>query len=189
MHWKAINKLLGNIDIYWLDFILKGYLSDDAKILDAGCGEGRNLFYCMQMGYDVFGVDRNPEAIQFLQILAKQFKVPDYEARFQQMDLVRLRFPDNTFDVVISSAVLHFAENQQHFLQMLSEKVRVLKPGGKLFVRSMTENHQIEEERFTINDELLAYFCKEFGLELMEPVKSVQVGKVRSMGTFFLRKI
>lgn len=189
MHWKAINKLLGNIDIYWLDFILKGYLPDNAKILDAGCGEGRNLIYCMQMGYDVFGVDQNPDAIQYLHFLAKQFKVPDYQARFQQMDLVKLRFPDKSFDVVISAAVLHFAENRDHFIQMMSEKVRVLKPGGKLFVRCMTENFQEENNRFILEDELLLYCCDKFDLELLEPAKSVRVTGIRSMGTFILRKI
>ncbi len=189
VHWKAINKLLGNIDIYWLDFILKGYLPDNAKILDAGCGEGRNLIYCMQKGYDVFGVDTNPEAIQLMHILAKQYKIPDYEARFQKMDIERLRFPDDIFDVVISSAVLHFAHNEEHFIQMLSEMIRILKPEGKLFLRCMTENNQEENERFLLSDELLHFCCNKFSLELLEPHKSVRVGQIRSMGTFLLRKI
>lgn len=188
MHWTALNKLLGNIDIYWLDFILKGYLSDDAKILDAGCGEGRNLIYCMQQGYDVFGVDNNNDAIQYLRIVARQFKIPNYEARFQQMDLTNLRFPDSSFDVIISSAVLHFANNKDHFLQMFSEMTRVLKSGGKLFVRCMTENYQEENERFILGNKLLLFCCEEFNLELMEPGKSVKVGDIRAMGTFLLRK-
>ncbi len=189
MHWTAINKLLGNIDIYWLDFILKGHLPDDAKILDAGCGEGRNLYYLMQMGYDVFGVDQSPEAIQFMHILAKQLKLSDYQARFQKMEIERLRFPNEIFDVVISSAVLHFAKDRAHFIQMLTEMLRVLKPQGKLFLRCMTENHQNEHERFLLNDELMQYCCRKFSLELLEPEKRIQVAGVRSMGTYFFHKI
>ncbi|MBK6265867.1 class I SAM-dependent methyltransferase [Marivirga sp. S37H4] len=198
MHWKTINKLIGNIDLYWLDFILKGNLEDDAKILDAGCGEGRNLFYCMQTGYDVFGVDQNPEAIMFLKLMAKQFNVTDIDARFQVMDLAKLRFPDESFDVIINSAVLHFAESQTHFMQMLSECVRVLKPDGKLFMRTMADkgldnsgenNIADNKKRFLLNENLLQHFYNIYGLEFLEIPKYVVVGNVRTMGTFAFKKI
>ncbi|WP_332912670.1 hypothetical protein [Algoriphagus boritolerans] len=45
MEVTELNQLLGNVDIYLLDQILKGRFSKEMKILDAGCGEGRNAVY------------------------------------------------------------------------------------------------------------------------------------------------
>ena len=48
---KELNHLLGNIDIYLLDQILKDRFKKSFKILDAGCGEGRNLIYFVRNGF------------------------------------------------------------------------------------------------------------------------------------------
>lgn len=53
MNIAALNKLLGNIDIYLLDQILKGRFTKEMRILDAGCGEGRNLIYFLHEGFQV----------------------------------------------------------------------------------------------------------------------------------------
>lgn len=202
MHWRKINQLLGNIDLYWLDFILKGYLGDKDRILDVGCGEGRNLVYCMQQGYDVFGIDKNDDAIKFVRMLGKQLQLSDVEARFQVMDLSKLRFPDQSFDVVINSAVLHFAKDEPHFLQMFAECIRVLKPGAKLFLRTMTDTHLTNQEllktgqnlssenedRFLLNEALLIHLLNDYPVKWFEIPKSVVVGNERSMGVFILEK-
>lgn len=203
MDWKQLNRELGNIDLYWLDFILKGYLPEDAKVLDAGCGEGRNLTYCLQNGMDVFGIDENPEAIQFLKLVAKQYKIQDIEARFHVMKLDKILFPDETFDVIICSAVLHFAKNYEHFHKMILELVRLLKPDGKIFIRSMTDRYLAEgtveinqnvyqfpneQIRFAVNAEALIGFLTDLGLELIELYKEVVVQNRHTMGTFILQK-
>ena len=64
MHHKELNKLVGNVDIYLLDHILKGTFEGKIKLLDAGCGEGRNLKYFINNGFDIYGVDSNPMAIK-----------------------------------------------------------------------------------------------------------------------------
>lgn len=205
MHWTALNKLLGNIDIYWLDFILKGHVSDQAKILDVGCGEGRNIFYLLNNGYDVFGVDRDPLAIQYLRMLAKSGNTSEIEAHFQQMDAKKLLFPDHTFDVILSSAVLHFCESHEDFDLKWNEMIRVLKPGGYLFIRSMTShflldhaNHKINSEgmylfpsgesRYLITENHLKSFIQKGSLEFVEPFKYVNVSGNRSMGVIILSK-
>jgi len=204
MHWKEVNKELGNIDIYWLDFILKGYLRDGAKILDVGCGEGRNLIYCMKNGHDIFGIDKNEQAIYFIKLLARQFDVSDIEARFKLMDATKLIFPNKSFDVVLSSAVFHFAENALDFDTMWSEAARILKPGGSLVVRAMTTHFLSEAEQkvpnaelftdksghsyYLLNDKFIDSISQKYGLEWIEPFKYVQVGNKRSMATCFLRK-
>jgi tellurite methyltransferase len=202
MDWKQLNKELGNIDLYWLDFILKGHLPKDAKILDAGCGEGRNLIYSLQNGMDVFGVDQNPEAIQFLKLISKQYGVQDIEARFQVMKLDKILFSDKTFDMIICSAVLHFANDLEHFNKMIVELNRLLKPNGKIFIRTMTDRYLAEgtvkidqniykfsneQIRFVVNAEALVGTLKDLGLELIEPFKEVVVQNRHTMGTFMLQ--
>jgi len=203
MDWKQLNSELGNIDLYWLDFILKGYLPDNAKILDAGCGEGRNLIYCFKNGMDIFGIDQNPEAITFLKLIAKQYRIEDLEARFQVMKLDKVLFPNSTFDVIICSAVLHFAKNMEHFNSMTAELARILKPGGKIFIRTMTDHYfpanimEIDENvyqfpnehiRFAINADAFVEKLQKIGLKLLEPYKEVVVENRHTMGTFMLEK-
>lgn len=203
MDWKQLNNELGNIDLYWLDFILKGFLPENAKILDAGCGEGRNLTYCLKNRMDIFGIDQNPEAIQLLKLIAKQYKIEDIEARFQVMKLDKILFPDDTFDVIICSAVLHFAKSLEHFKKMVSELVRLLKPGGKIFLRTMTDHYLAEEViemepniyqfpneqiRFVVNAERFINDLNTQKLELIEPFKEVVVQDRHTMGTFMLQK-
>jgi len=203
MDWKQLNSELGNIDLYWLDFILKGYLPENAKILDAGCGEGRNITYCFKNGLDVFGIDQNPEAIRFLKLLAQQYRLSDMDARFQVMKLDKILFPDATFDVIICSAVLHFAKSKEHFDKMLAELVRLLKPNGKIFIRTMTDRclpdnsekleeaiirFQGEQIRFILNADTFVKDLYNLRLKLIEPFKEVVVEKKHSMGTFMLQK-
>ncbi|SMG20956.1 Methyltransferase domain-containing protein [Marivirga sericea] len=203
MDWKELNSELGNIDLYWLDFILKGHLPKDAKILDAGCGEGRNLTYCFKNGMDVFGVDQNPEAIQFLKYFSKQYGVQDREARFQVMKLDKILFPSETFDVIICSAVLHFAKSKEYFREMIKELVRLLKPNGKMFIRTMTDRYMAEgtikidqniyqlsdhQVRFAMNGEIFVKDLSTLKLELIEPFKEIVVNGRYSMGTFMLQK-
>jgi 2-polyprenyl-3-methyl-5-hydroxy-6-metoxy-1,4-benzoquinol methylase len=83
MEVSKLNELLGNIDIYLLDQILKGRFTKEMKILDAGCGEGRNCIYFLHEGYQIFGVDANPIAIQMARIYANTIN-PTYDTlRFQ----------------------------------------------------------------------------------------------------------
>lgn len=203
MHWKQLNKTLGNIDLYLLDQLLKGNIPDEARILDAGCGEGRNLVYFMQQGYDVFGVDQNPEAIRYIRLMAKSLKLTDLEARFQEGLVEHMLFPDNTFDLTISSAVLHFARHAEHFENMLQEMVRVLKPDGMLFLRTVSsigmeeKSHYVDEpqrlmdgsERFVLHQEFLQEMVQRYNLTLVEEPRSVVLLKMRSMGVFVLKKL
>jgi SAM-dependent methyltransferase len=56
-----LQELFGNIDIYLFDQLLKGRFFSGMRVLDAGCGTGRNLVYFLRNGYQVFGVDQSAE--------------------------------------------------------------------------------------------------------------------------------
>src|ERR1700722_14599631 len=60
----------GSIDIYLFDQLLRGRIAPGMRILDAGCGAGRNLLYLLREGFEVFGADEDPLAIQAVRQLA-----------------------------------------------------------------------------------------------------------------------
>ncbi|MEN2280675.1 class I SAM-dependent methyltransferase [Algoriphagus sp. SE2] len=203
MDYKELNKLLGNIDVYLLDQILKGRFSKDMKILDAGCGEGRNSVYFINEGYQVYGIDQNEIAIQYCRHLSKSLD-PAYDAhRFQVGVMEDIPFHKEAFDAVICMAVLHFAKDEANFWQMIQEMLRVLKPGGTLWFRMCTGFGEILEqsqslgnsryllpdgsERFVLTKEHMDQF-KKFGLEFLEGPKTVLVLDQREMGVFVMRK-
>ncbi|MCV9386878.1 class I SAM-dependent methyltransferase [Reichenbachiella ulvae] len=203
MSIQELNRLLGNIDIYLLDQILKGRIAENSRILDAGCGEGRNLIYFLNQGYDVHGVDMNPDAIRMLQFIV-QSNFPTVEKeRFQISPIDKMLYPDQAFDWVISSAVLHFSTTEFDFWKGIKEMTRVLKIGGGLFIRMTGEfgldQATLEKQgeqyllpdgslRFLLTQQILDQMCEEYHFELMEPLKSVWVDGKRSMTTLVLRK-
>ena len=193
----------GNIDIYLFDQLLKGTYADCTTVLDAGCGTGRNLIYFLNSGYEVYGVDRSQEAISALRKSTAGYPLVNPEENFQVSAVEDLPFENEKFDLVVSSAVLHFAENLEHFEAMLDSMWRVLKPGGYFFCRLASEigiESTVQfigngryilpdgSERFLVNQEMLLRLTKKLGGELHEPIKTTIVQNIRSMTTWCVRK-
>jgi tellurite methyltransferase len=186
----------GQIDIYLFDQLLRGRIMPGMRIFDAGCGFGRNLVYLLREGYEIFGVDQDPRAIEGVRQLsaAENFRVEAVEA---------MSFPDAFADVVLSSAVLHFARGDEQFDAMLRGTWRVLKPGGLLFCRlasSIGIENQVKNiggrrfllpdgsERYLVDEALLMALTKDLGGKLLDPLKTTVVQNQRSMTTWVLRK-
>ena len=60
----------GPIDIYVFDQLLRGRITPEMRVLDAGCGRGRNSEYLMRCGAEVFGVDSDPTQIDQVRSIA-----------------------------------------------------------------------------------------------------------------------
>ena len=193
----------GNIDIYLFDQLLKGRISPPASLLDAGCGDGRNLIYFLRNHFEVFAVDSNPASIEHVRKLASRLAPELSMHNFLAADLVEIPFPAGKFDLVISSAVLHFARDEQHFEKMVNEMWRVLKPGGLLFARlassigieqlikPIRERHFLlpdGTERFLVDENLLATEALRLGARRLEPLKTTNVENLRCMTTWVLGK-
>jgi tellurite methyltransferase len=196
---NPLQDAIGETDIYLIDQIMKGRYQPQDTILDAGCGYGRNLFWFLKNGFDVYGVDQNIAAIASLRT---HFSL-HLGQKFQQADLESLPFDNNNFDHIICSAVLHFATSTDHFHRMVTETVRTLKPSGSLFIR-MTSDIGIEgrsrpvgdgvyqipdgSTRFLLTRTLLADIQNKNKLSLDEPFKTVNVDDLRCMSTLVLKK-
>lgn len=198
-----LREQLGDIDIYLFDQLMKGRLTPDMSVLDAGCGGGRNLVYFLRSGYPIFAVDENPRAVSQVRDLAARL-APDLPAEnIQISDLSDLSFPDGRFDAVISSAVLHFARDEAQFDRMLGEMWRVLRPGGLFFAR-LASTIGIESlvrplqgrryhlpdgsERFLVDEAMLVRLAEQLDGSWIEPLKTTVVQNQRSMTTWVLRK-
>ena len=194
-----MSKLPGNTDIYLLDQIIKGRYEPSDIILDAGAGGGRNLEWFVQQGYRVYGTDRDPLAIEALKNAYPGLS----EDSFQVAPVESLPYPTAFFNHIISSAVLHFAETEQHFEQMFVEMIRVLRPGGSLFIRAATDVGLADKiiplgngrfylpdgtERFLITRVALDNLIRQHGLCFLEPFKTVLVEDLRSMSVVVLGK-
>ncbi len=200
---SQLNQSLGNIDIYLLDQILKGRFDASMKLLDAGCGEGRNLIWFIQQGYEIHAIDQNESALQMLKYQMRSLNRDDLLENVYKMDLAEMLFPDKAFKIVICSAVLHFANNEQHFDAMLSELTRVTAGGGYLFIRATTSRglspdsyQSIDEGRFHLADGSERFLMTDshisrllaMGWEVVEPIKTVLVEDYRSMLVAVLRR-
>ena len=193
----------GSIDIYLFDQLLKGHFVSGMRLLDAGCGDGRNLNYFLKSGFDVCGIDQSTEAIDQVRALVASL-APNLSRDNFRVELVEsMSFGDADFDVVVCSAVLHFARDEEHWQRMVREMWRVLKPGGIFFAR-LASTIGIEDEvehlegrrcrlpdgsvRFLVDEQMLLTTTEALGGEWIEPFKTVVVQHQRSMSNWVVRK-
>jgi 2-polyprenyl-3-methyl-5-hydroxy-6-metoxy-1,4-benzoquinol methylase len=195
----------GNIDIYLFDQLLRGNISPAMKVLDAGCGGGRNLMYLLREGCDVFAVDASAEAIAHLTSVAATL-APNLPAENFRVEAIEaMSFPDQFADVVLSNSVLHFARDDAHFEAMVQSMWRRLRPGGLFFCRlsstiGLEHGHLIQQvagrrflmpsgmEWYLADEALLMRLTEDLGGEMVDPLKTTVVQGVRCMTTWVVRK-
>jgi SAM-dependent methyltransferase len=173
------------------------------RIFDAGCGHGRNLVYLLREGYEVFGADADPRAIDAVRQLARSLAPALSPDNFRVETIESTSFLDALAEVAISSAVLHFARDDEHFAAMLRGTWRVLKPGGLFFCRlasSIGIESEVQRiggrrcrlpdgsERYLVDEALLLALTKDLGGKLEDALKTTVVQNQRSMTTWVLRK-
>jgi len=200
-----LREWIGGVDIQLVDHILRGtFPSGGIRVLDAGCGGGRNLLWFLRTGCDVSAVDTSPMAVAQVRSAAEMLAPYLPPENFHVEAVEEMSFPDASFDVVLSIAVLHFARDEAQFLGMLEEMWRVLRRGGVLFVRVAStigieklvvplgspRRYQVPDgsERFLVDLELLLRLTEGLKGELLDPIKTVNVQNQRCMTTWVLRK-
>lgn len=207
---RALEATFGEIDIYVFDQLLKGRFDSARRVLDAGCGEGRNLHYLLGAGKACFGIDREPAAIEEIRALAARLAPGLPPSNFVAGEIDALPWDDRTMDAVICSAVLHFARDEAHFDRMVRELWRVLAPGGMFFARLASiypaagtsapraasprpqTGYQTTNpdggDRFVVAPSALVDYAARLGGALLDPIKTTVVLHQRAMTTWVLRK-
>jgi len=197
----TLQEQFGRIDIYVFDQILRGNIARGMRVLDAGCGGGRNLVYLLREGFEVFGCDQSAEAVQYVRDTAAVLAPALPAENFQVAAIEQMPFADGFADVVICNSVLHFARDSAHFSAMIEELWRVLRPGGMLFCRlASTIGMEFErlrgnvfrvgdgQEWFLVDEAILMTLTNELGGELVDPLKTTVVQNHRCMTTWVVRK-
>jgi tellurite methyltransferase len=197
-----LTEQFGNIDIYVFDQLLRGRITPGMRVLDAGCGAGRNLVYLLRNGFDVSGNDADARAIAQVRALAAALS-PGTAADFRVEAIENLSFADASFDVVLASAVLHFAKDEAHFAAMVTQLWRVLKPGGLFFARLASTigiaddvdpighgRYRLPDgsDRFLVDAAAIGTWTQRLGGTLIDPIKTTVVQDQRSMTTWVARR-
>lgn len=200
MDANSLRDELGGMDIYLLDQITKGRFAEGGRILDAGCGGGRNLLWFAQNGYDVYAVDADKDALHALKVRAGD-ALP--QTNVAHATVTALPHEDASFDAVLCIAVLHFMPDERSWRAGVNELWRVLKPGGVMFARFGTTDtimpylrpvngnrYQIPsgQELYLTDLETLLDMQNELGAEQLEPIKTVNVQNKRTMTNWLIRK-
>ncbi len=198
-----LSAILGEIDIYLFDQLLRGRIRPGMSIFDAGCGGGRNLVYFFRAGYEVFAIDPDPAAIRAVTSMAEALAPRLPASNFRAEPVESNSFPDGAADVVVSSAVLHFASDEPRFRAMLHGSFRLVRPGGLFFCRlassigmegrfSRIEGRRFRlldgSERFLVDEAFLMELTAELGGVLADPLKTSVVQNLRCMTTWVVRR-
>lgn len=197
----SVQEQFGQIDIYVFDQILRGNIAPGMRVLDAGCGYGRNLVHLLREGCEVFALDASEEGVEHVRQLAAILAPQLPAENFRLGAIERMGFADGFADVVICNSVLHFARDEQHFLAMVEELWRVLRPGGMLFCR-LGSRIGMDFERlrgnvyrvgdgsewFLVDEAALLRMTEEMNGLLVDPLKTTIVQDYRCMTTWVVRK-
>ena len=198
-----LRREFGDIDVYLFDQLLRGAITDGKSVLDAGCGHGRNLVYFLRHGFDVSGCDASADAVAHVRALADALAPAMAGDRFRVEPVEAMSFPEASADVVISSAVMHFARDEAHWNAMLDAMWRVLAPGGLFFarlastigqegmLRHLDGRRYIQPDgssRFLVDEPFIAAATARVGGVLADPLRTSVVQGRRSMMTWVMRK-
>jgi SAM-dependent methyltransferase len=197
----TVQEQFGQIDIYVFDQILRGNIEAGMTVLDAGCGYGRNLVWMLRAGCRVYALDADAAGAAHVRALAMELAPQLPGENFRVGAIEAMPFADEFADVVICNSVLHFARDEEHFLKMVEELWRVLKPGGLLFVRLGSrigmEFEHVRGQVFRIGDGSEWFLVDEAALMdmtaqmdgiLVDPLKTTVVQEYRCMTTWVVRK-
>jgi len=140
-HWMR-GRNLGKLYDLRTDIALRlsGNL-EDKTVLDYGCGDGKFTNTLVNAGAsEVFGIDISQNALGFARKL-----VPS--ANFMVFQGEQIEFSDKYFDVIFSLDVIeHISDNDRD--RILTELIRILKPGGKLVLTVPSINKNLDAKHF-----------------------------------------
>lgn len=198
----TLQEQFGNIDIYLFDQLLRNRIAPGMRVFDAGCGGGRNLVYLLRSGYEVCGNDADAAAVTQVRALAQRL-APGRQHDFRVEAIEQTSFPDRHADVVMASAVLHFARDAEHFAAMLGQLWRVLAPRGIFFARlastigmadavtplGVPGSYRLPDgsTRFLVDAAAIEEWTERLGGTLLDPIKTTVVHQQRSMTTWVAR--
>ena len=168
--------------------------AEGCKVLDIGCGEGKDAVYMAQQGYDVTAFDLTENGIRKTRLLAEKrgVRINAY------VDDINTFEVDEQFDIIYSTGTIQylFDENKKGFFEKLE---KITKPGGIVFINVFVEKSFLElppdwdkEEKMWKSGELFTYFA-DWKMERIDEVifedNSCGIPHFHCMDTIICRKV
>lgn len=135
-------------------------ITHNDKILEIGCGEGRDAIFLLNNNFDVLALDYSNAAIEKCKELSKH----KYDNNFRQFDIISDEL-DEKFDFIYAISVIHMFLYQKHRDKFYSFIYNHLKPNGSALIVSMGDGEKVYEsdarkafenvERTVINNDKL----------------------------------
>lgn len=204
MDFRALNKELGNADLLLIDQILKGRFLPEKRMLDAGCGEGRNMIHFINNHFPIYGLDQDPDMVSMARLIARSVNKNYTVENIMTGTIEKNPFPAEFFDLILCINVLHAARDTAHFFEMVGSLLRILKKGGGLYIgmackspvgweEIVSVSHKNRESttpvKLFMNEDLMEGLMELKVIEKEEPVQFYQIeGSVCMTGIWF-RKI
>ena len=198
-----LNSAFGNADLILIDQILKNRFQVHTRILDAGCGEGRNMPFFINNSFNIYGIDINSDAVEMARIYCKSLNKKYEVEQIQKFAIEDNPFPDNFFNAIICINVLHSVKNRNDFFIWFEQLFRMLNHGGFLLlgIRSQigigTHRDPIDrkdlyepekENIYLLTDDLLNEILKLDYLKTVENTKTILIDNKISHTYLFLEK-
>lgn len=110
--WKSVN-----------DFSKQ--FSQSSNVLDAGCGNGKNMLHLQHLVATITGFDNCKNFVTLCNMRG---------LHVIEGDIINPPYEDNTFDFIICIAVIHHLKHECDRTKAMNELLRILKPGGKVLL-------------------------------------------------------
>jgi ubiquinone/menaquinone biosynthesis C-methylase UbiE len=193
---------------YWLPFFNSQQSRSKKKVLDLGCGTGRNTKMLLGLNYDVYVCDLYKGMLESAKREYLKYSPLKYSKKKVSLcSMDNLSYKSNFFDAILCHGVYHNATSVSEFKKALKESVRVLKNGGYLCFNVFSSGFiekglkKVRDDLYLTKEELLMVliskkiFLKEtqkFGLVIHSPIveyiSNVSTGK-RSVMRGILKKV
>ena len=165
-------------------------IDSESSVLDVGCGFGNNLLPFLDMRCECHGVDIHPDMIDVTQSILED---RGYRPTIQLGSNRDLPYEDETFDLLLSVNTLHYEGTEENIRSALEEFHRVTKPGGTVYISTVSPEHDIYRKAENVGEHLFQirdwdfrngqqffffHSDKDLGSYLEQDFSSVEVGEV-----------
>ncbi|MBU0458809.1 class I SAM-dependent methyltransferase [Patescibacteria group bacterium] len=163
-----------------VDFTLKSYeyIKDipNCRLLDIGCGDGRDSIFFAEKGIDVTAIDFAEEAIE-------QINADHSSINARVMDITEMKFPDDSFDVVYAHLTLHYFDDETTE-KIIKNIYRMLKKDGYFFIKCKSvkdslygKGEKVGEDMYK-SDHVRHFFSEEY---MKEKLKNFEIVNLQSI--------
>jgi len=117
---------------YWKRFFKQGKKLGINRVLDLGCGSGRNTQLLMELGYDFYGCDLYGKMVEttISRLIKNDFPQKEAEFRIIKASMLNLPYKKRFFDTILSNGIYHNLYSIEELEMTIKESTRVLQPNG-----------------------------------------------------------